>query len=101
MAFAILNANASGSNFLVSLVSTVTSLMRPTLTLHFGFVTAPSRPPDLRLTLDLDQILDVLHCVKVSWFRHITVPTVRFALQPLIVSDDNGLVGVRLRAKYR
>jgi hypothetical protein len=28
---------------------------------------------------------------KLSWFRHIEVPTVRFALQPLIVSDDNGL----------
>jgi hypothetical protein len=33
----------------------------------------------------------VLHCDKASWFGHIAAPTVRFVVQALIVSDDNGL----------
>src|ERR1039457_7186418 len=33
----------------------------------------------------------VLHCDKVSWFGHIEAPTVRFLVQALIVSGDNGL----------
>jgi hypothetical protein len=35
--------------------------------------------------------MGVLHCDKLSWFRHIEAPTVRFGVQALIVSDDNGL----------
>jgi hypothetical protein len=33
----------------------------------------------------------VLHCDKESWFCHIEAPTVRFGVQALIVSSDNGL----------
>jgi hypothetical protein len=33
----------------------------------------------------------VLHCDKASWFGHIEAPTVRFIVQALIVSHDNGL----------
>jgi hypothetical protein len=33
----------------------------------------------------------VLHCDKLSWFCHIEAPTVRFPVQALIVSGDNGL----------
>jgi hypothetical protein len=33
----------------------------------------------------------VLHCDKASWFGHIEAPTLRFVVQGLIVSDDNGL----------
>jgi hypothetical protein len=35
----------------------------------------------------------VLHCDRVSWFRHIEAPTVRSVVQALIVSGDNGLNG--------
>jgi hypothetical protein len=34
---------------------------------------------------------DVLHCDKVSWFRHIEAPPVGFVVHALIVSGDNGL----------
>jgi hypothetical protein len=34
---------------------------------------------------------NVLHCDKVSWFRHIQAPTMRSAVQASIVSGENGL----------
>jgi hypothetical protein len=37
----------------------------------------------------------VLHCDKVSWLGHIEAPTVRFVVQALIVSGDNGLSKAR------
>jgi hypothetical protein len=44
----------------------------------------------------------VLHCDKLSWFCHIEAPTVRFLVQALIVSGDNGLKrsGGFLRIRY-
>jgi hypothetical protein len=33
----------------------------------------------------------MLHCDKAFWFGHIEAPTVRFDVQALIVSGDNGL----------
>jgi hypothetical protein len=33
----------------------------------------------------------VLHCDKVSWFRHIEAAAVGFVVLLLIVSGDNGL----------
>jgi hypothetical protein len=33
----------------------------------------------------------VLHCDKLSWFRHIEALTVGFGVQALMVSGDNGL----------
>ena len=37
----------------------------------------------------------MLHRDKVPWFRHIEAPTVRFVLQALIVSGENGLADAR------
>jgi hypothetical protein len=58
-----------------------------TLSFHFGFVTAWI--DDERCEVDLG--INVLHCDKASWFRHIEAPTVRFGVLALIVSGDNGL----------
>jgi hypothetical protein len=39
----------------------------------------------------LVSVASVLQCDKLSWFCHIEAPTVRFGVQALTVSGDNGL----------
>jgi hypothetical protein len=60
--------------------------MPATLQVHTGFVTALDRPSvEVKIAG-----FGLLHCDKVSWFCHTEASTVRFVVQALIVSDDNG-----------
>jgi len=57
--------------------------MQATLSIHFGFVTAPIAAAGFGLIL--------LHCDKISSFGHIEAARSGFLGQALIVSGDNGL----------
>jgi hypothetical protein len=61
--------------------------MPSTLQVHSGFVTALDRS-SVRVKISG---FGLLHCDKLSWFCHTEASTVRFVVQALIVSGDNGL----------